>query len=90
MSLVMSSDGPSPPSIPQRWPVRFVALYQRGSSILPSSSLAIGLLLLLALFLAVLAGIFFAEGNAIVGWVLMIVVVVLAYGLWRNSKRQCV
>jgi positive regulator of sigma E activity len=83
----MSSDFPEPPHSAPRWPLRYVTAYQRGSSILPSSTLFIGFVLLLILVVAVMGGIFFAEGNSVIGSLFMIVAAVLVLGLWRANRR---
>jgi hypothetical protein len=62
--------------------------YQLGGSILPDSSLFIGLVLLLMLSLAVVAGIFFAEGNLGMCLAFVVAVATLAYGLRYVSRRK--
>jgi hypothetical protein len=61
--------------------------YQLGGSILPESSLFIGLVLLLMLFLAVMAGIFYAEGNLGMCSAFVVAVAALAFGLRHLNRR---
>jgi len=39
------------------------------------------------LFLAVMAGTFFAEGNPM-GWAFIVAVAAIAFGLWRLNRRK--
>jgi len=62
--------------------------YMRGSTILPSSTLVNGLILLLILVVAVMGGIFLAEGNPVLGWTFIVAVAVLVFGLWHLNRRK--
>jgi len=79
----MTYTGSLPPAGP-----RLPTAYQKGSSILPSSSLSTGLALLLIFVLLVLAGIFYAEGNRDICWALIFAVAAIILGLWYLKKRK--
>jgi hypothetical protein len=55
---------------------------------LPSTTLFDGLVLLLVLFLAVMAGIFFVERRPGIGLAFTAVVAALVYWRWRVNRRQ--
>jgi hypothetical protein len=74
-------------SLPPTQP-RLPRAYQRGSSILPTSSLFNALVLLLMLVLAVMAEMFYAEGNSGICAAFIVAVGALAFGLWHLNRRK--
>jgi len=85
--LVESSEYPSYPS-PPRESMGLARHCARGMAKLPSTTLFEGLVLLLVLFLAVMAGIFFVERSPGIGLAFTAAVAALVYGRWRVNRRQ--
>jgi len=83
--LVESSDYPTYPSPPHE--PRGIAMHHaRGGTVLPSTTLISSLALLLAFFLIVMALIFFAERNPVIGCAFTAGFAAVAYELHRLNR----